>query len=325
MADSTALVLRSRWAAIGAAIAVALGAGGIGISQATSDAGDGPVAAFFPIEPCRLADTRPGTIGPSATEVFDGWGVVGDCDLPSGTSGLALNVTAVDATAQTNLRLFPAGSDVPETANLNPTPGAPPTPNAVNVTLNGTNGQFAVFNRFGSVAVVIDVMGYYDDHTHDHDHPHDHVHTHDDRYEVVPDRFVIPGSAFAPSDEGESYELSATLRSSAGFGCFVAPIVVPEGTTIASITAAVSVLNAGDNIVLEILRETYAEGADATTGGDLLGTVGSGPIAADDVVVHLTVDSITAPTVDNSTYVYAARVCLNAPGGQVVALPIDAA
>jgi hypothetical protein len=169
-------ISRSRWAAVGAAVAVSLGAGGIGISHATQDASDGPVSAFFPIEPCRLADTRPnpntvGTrtspLGPDETVTFAGWGITGNCSLPTGITGLSLNVTAVDATQQTNLRFFPQGAELPTSANLNPTPGAPPIPNSVQVGLNASNGQFSVFNRMGSVSVVIDVVGYYDDHTHD--------------------------------------------------------------------------------------------------------------------------------------------------------------
>jgi hypothetical protein len=156
---------RSRWAAIGAAIAVTLGAGGIGITHATSDSGDGPVSAFFPIEPCRLAENAAITADTSIT--LNGSGATGSCDLPAGITGLAANVTAVNATQQTNLRFYAQGDAIPETANLNPTPGAPPTPNAVNIPLNVANGQFQVYNRFGSVGVFIDILGYYDDHTHD--------------------------------------------------------------------------------------------------------------------------------------------------------------
>jgi hypothetical protein len=168
-------ISRSRWAAFGAAVAISLGAGGVGLTHATTSSGAKPV--FVPLEqPCRLASTRPAPdtvgprttgIGPEETYVLDGWGTEGSCDLPTGSAGLALNVTAVDATQQTNLRFFAEGTTVPDTANLNPTPGAPPTPNAVNVTLNDANGKFSVFNKFGRVAVVIDVMGYYDDHNHD--------------------------------------------------------------------------------------------------------------------------------------------------------------
>jgi hypothetical protein len=167
---------RTRWAAIGAAVAVSLGAGGIGISQATSDGGDGPVSAFFPIEPCRILDTRPNPntvgsrttpLGPDETYTIGGWGANGNCELPTGITGLAVNVTAVDATQQTNLRLFPKGDIRPTSANLNPAPDQPPTPNAANVALNTTDGEFSIYNRAGEVTVIIDVMGYYDDHTHD--------------------------------------------------------------------------------------------------------------------------------------------------------------
>ena len=158
------LTSRSRWAAVGAAVAVTLGAGGIGITHATTSSGEKPV--YVPIEPCRLADNRPAGIAADTAVTFDGWGTVGDCTLPAGTAGLALNVTAVGATQQTNLRFYPADAATPATANLNPTPGAPPTPNAVNVSLDAT-GKFKVYNKFGTVAVIIDVMGYYDDHNHD--------------------------------------------------------------------------------------------------------------------------------------------------------------
>ncbi len=165
---------RSRWAAIGAAIAVTLGAGGIGITHATTDSG--PMPIFKTLDaPCRLADTRPAPntvgprttgIGPAETYDLDGWGTVGDCTLPSDTASLELNVTAVGATQQTNLRFFPKGVALPTTANLNPSPGASPTPNSVTVGLNATDGQFSVYNAFGTVAVIIDVIGYYDDHIH---------------------------------------------------------------------------------------------------------------------------------------------------------------
>jgi hypothetical protein len=164
--------IRARWAALGAAVAVSLGAGGLGIVQATGPDG---ASAYVPINPCRLADTRPDTsvgphttpLGPDTAVTYDGWGdVPGDCDLPTGATGLQLNVTAVGATQLTNLRLYPTGTPLPATSNLNPAPGAAPTPNGVTVTLNG-DGQFDVFNRFGQVDVVIDVAGYYTDHDHD--------------------------------------------------------------------------------------------------------------------------------------------------------------
>jgi len=120
-----------------------------------------------------LADTRPDfQVGPRSTPIaadeaytLSGWGAVGECTLPNSTTALSLNVTAVDATLPTFLTLFPADSTRPNASHLNPTPGQPPTPNAVNVDLD-TSGEFSVFNRFGTVDVIIDVVGYYDDHVH---------------------------------------------------------------------------------------------------------------------------------------------------------------
>ena len=109
---------------------------------------------------------RSAPLGPNETYDLSGWGAVGDCTLPSDTAGLALNVTPVDPTAPTFLTLFPSGVPVPLASNLNPTPGQPPTPNAVNVDLNAA-GVFSVFNLAGNVHVAIDVVGIYDDHNHD--------------------------------------------------------------------------------------------------------------------------------------------------------------
>ena len=90
-------------------------------------------------------------------------------DLPVDATALVLNVTALGATSQTFLTFWPSG-DRPEAASLNPSPGAPPIPNAVTTQL-GDDGSFRVFNERGSVDVVIDVSGYYVDHNHDDRYP----------------------------------------------------------------------------------------------------------------------------------------------------------
>ncbi len=169
---SIAGLLRTRWAAFGAAVAVSLGGGGIGLVHATIDSGER--ALLVQIDPCRITDTREDSqvgprntpLGPDETHVVDAHGVNGNCSIPAEASGLSLNVTAVGATQSTNIRVFPAGGAVPTAANLNPAPGAAPAPNAVTTGLNNL-GQFSVFNRFGFVDIVIDVNGYYEDHNHD--------------------------------------------------------------------------------------------------------------------------------------------------------------
>jgi hypothetical protein len=122
---------------------------------------------FVPITPCRLIDTRPAPlrVGPTAafgaddTKTIAARGSNGDCTIPAIAIGLSLNVTAVGASQATFLTLWPGGTK-PTASSLNPTPGEPPTPNAVTTRLSSA-GAFNVFNRFGTVEVIIDINGYY--------------------------------------------------------------------------------------------------------------------------------------------------------------------
>jgi hypothetical protein len=163
---------RSRWAAIGAAVAVSLGAGGFGLANATVSSGEQPV--YIAISPCRLSDTRPAfpvntrltPYGPNETVTWTGTGAQGNCNVPAGVSALVLNVTALDATLPTYLQFAPGTTVTPGGASsLNPVPGEPPTPNAVTIPIDDA-GKFSIYNLQGTVNVIIDVVGYYDDHEH---------------------------------------------------------------------------------------------------------------------------------------------------------------
>ena len=167
-------LLRTRWAAVGAAVAVTLGGGGIGLVSATTPTG---ATTFVPITPCRVVDTRPdpalnvgpksSPLGPNETHPVLAIGNSGKCtDVPAAASGVSLNVTAVGASAATFLTIWAADADRPGASNLNPSPGSPPTPNAVTTGLSA-DGKFSIFNRFGNVDVIADINGYYVDHTHD--------------------------------------------------------------------------------------------------------------------------------------------------------------
>ena len=107
--------LRSRWAAIGAAIAVSLGAGGVALVSAAGSGGDGLV--FVPVMACRLVDTRVGigvpqaAVGEAQTIWFDVRGTVGECvDLPIDTEAVSLNLSAVNGSKRSYLTLFPDGT-----------------------------------------------------------------------------------------------------------------------------------------------------------------------------------------------------------------------
>jgi hypothetical protein len=123
-----------------------------------------------------VLDTRPAPdnignrdtpIGASETHTVSTQGSIGECaGIPAAATGVSLNVTAVDATAPTFLTIWPTGATRPTASNLNPTPGSPPTPNSVTTGLSA-GGAFDIFNRFGTVNVIVDINGYYTDHNHD--------------------------------------------------------------------------------------------------------------------------------------------------------------
>jgi hypothetical protein len=236
-------MLRTRWAAIGAAIAVTIGAGGIGISYATSPAG---AVAYVPITPCRLADTRPApdTVGPRNTPIVAGsnltvlaHGENGNCKaatgnaIPATATGLQLNVTGIGATSPTFVTVWATGAAQPVTSNLNLVPGAAPTPNAVTTGLSG-DGRFDIANGIGSVNVIVDVVGYYTDHNHD-----DRYYTKaevDARFAQTVDLQIGVGDFAADADTANW--TNGCIRQDAAPNEVRAGVHVPRGATITSIT-----------------------------------------------------------------------------------------
>ena len=166
-------VSRARWAALGAAVAVSLGVGGVAVTNAIVSSGER--TAFIPITPCRLFDLRPAPsqvgprsapLGPHEVYTVQVTGINGNCNLPADASAVAMNVTTVNGTGASYLTVWPADVAQPLASNLNWVPGSPPTPNKVDVRLSAT-GAISLYNDVGSVAVLADVVGYYVDHNHD--------------------------------------------------------------------------------------------------------------------------------------------------------------
>src|SRR3954462_11954204 len=113
---------RTRWSAIGAAVAVTVG-GGLALpsARATNTTGGGAGVVFVPITPCRLFDTRPAPanvgsrttpLGAGDTHTQSVTGTNGNCTIPAGVSAVAMNVTTVNATATSFLTIWPA--DAPQ-------------------------------------------------------------------------------------------------------------------------------------------------------------------------------------------------------------------
>ncbi len=159
--------MRTRWAAIGAAVAVTLGGGATWAAHA---AGSGVASSLVNIVPCRLMDTRAGedNIGPRSTPIGADESYVtpvrgsnGNCVVPQTAIGVVMNVTAVNPTAGSFLSIYPADAAKPLVSSLNYAPGKGPTPNAVTVGLSA-DGRVSFYNAFGSVDLIADVVGYYE-------------------------------------------------------------------------------------------------------------------------------------------------------------------
>lgn len=158
-------VTRKRWAAIGAAVAVALGGGTLTYVAAT---GGATASSFVPIAPCRLLDTRATSpVGPRSTPIHNAesltvqvTGSNGSCVIPSSATAIVINVTAVAPTAAGYITLFPADVALPNASNLNFTANQNPTPNLVTVSLSA-GGAIKIFNAAGDVNVLGDIAGYY--------------------------------------------------------------------------------------------------------------------------------------------------------------------
>ncbi len=162
---------RARWSAIGAAVAVSIGAGGL-ITFAS--AAGGTASTFTPITPCRLLDTRvdgPATgetlprstpLGQGETLTVTARGNFGKCVALSATAtGAVLNVTTVNPSAGSFLTVWPADKDRPLASSLNWVPGQGATPNQVTTGLD-SSGKLSLFNNAGTVDVIVDVVGVYE-------------------------------------------------------------------------------------------------------------------------------------------------------------------
>ncbi|MGZ4679460.1 MAG: DUF1501 domain-containing protein, partial [Ilumatobacteraceae bacterium] len=117
---------------------------------------------FVSMNPLRIFDTRDGT-GGRHTPLLGGesWSftIRGQYGVPSDAVAVALNLTAVDATARAYVTAWPGGQQQPMTSNLNPVPGMA-VPNLAIIRL-GSAGDVNFFTNAGSVNLLADVVGYF--------------------------------------------------------------------------------------------------------------------------------------------------------------------
>jgi phosphodiesterase/alkaline phosphatase D-like protein len=119
--------------------------------------------AFFPVAPCRIADTRnaSGPLGGPflAAGSSRGFPVLSsNCSIPSTAQAYSLNVTAVPHAALSSLTVWATGQTQPSVETLN-APTGTEVANAA-IVAAGTSGQVSVFTSDDS-DVLLDINGYF--------------------------------------------------------------------------------------------------------------------------------------------------------------------
>lgn len=128
---------------------------------------DGPLR-FFPLTPCRIADTRfaPNTPAFSPHEIRN-FTIQGACGIPANAKAVVLNATILNPTTDGYITLFPSNVAKPVAANLVYRAGEPALGNGAIVPLAPTTPDLKVY-VFLSAAVpgaqanlILDTTGYF--------------------------------------------------------------------------------------------------------------------------------------------------------------------
>jgi hypothetical protein len=167
-------VWRSRWAAVGAAVAVTLGAGGL----AMVNAADSAPSSFVAITPARILDTRTdvGLAGPFTSGVAQLLQVTGSVPtqppenapavtktvVPTNATAVMLNLTILKPTTLGFISIRPGdATGIPATSNNNfSADGEKVKANAVTVQLPA-NGKINIFVEGTIGEALVDVVGYF--------------------------------------------------------------------------------------------------------------------------------------------------------------------
>jgi len=164
-------LIRSRWAAIGAAVAVTLGGGGLIGVQAAGSGSDSSMLQT--VDPTRILDTRGSDKVSGETYVlqvtgdvttYTGDGTVTAEVVPSSASAVGINLTVTEGVRNQGygfVTAFPcsaASDEVPSTSTLNFVEGTD-VANSTTVPL-GPTGKICL-NVYGSAHLIVDVSSYF--------------------------------------------------------------------------------------------------------------------------------------------------------------------
>ena len=220
---------RTRWVALGAVIALAVGAWGMPVALAAVTSGDKPV--FVDVSPQRIADTQfdIGITNPFSSGTPKVLQVTGDVPVapsgtatvvPDGATGVVLNVTAVNPSRGGFVSVRPGNpGGAPTTSNLNVVTGVT-VPNQVTIGLptgGGSPGRIQIWYQAsggpGSTDVLVDVVGYFDDHRHD-----DRYYTEAQTRGLIFDQRTLVGTL--NGDDGSKLDSGAYTSSQFGTGAY---------------------------------------------------------------------------------------------------------
>ena len=131
------------------------------VLRAFARAAGAGVSPTVPLPATRVADTRyslnltgPFSAGQTRTiQIADFWPAP---VVPGNAIAVVVNVTAVNATATTFLRVGPTTAN--DTSTVNVQPGAAASNHSI-VALN-SNGDIQIYNYAGTVDVIVDLEGY---------------------------------------------------------------------------------------------------------------------------------------------------------------------
>ena len=113
-----------------------------------------------PLTPARLLDTRDGTggtngpVGKASTVEL---AVHGQAGVPTDAKAAIVNITALNASRQSFVTVWPGAASKPATSTLNPQPGRVIS-NEIVVPI-GDNGRINLYNHNGQVDLLVDLVG----------------------------------------------------------------------------------------------------------------------------------------------------------------------
>jgi hypothetical protein len=129
-----------------------------------------PPRAFIGLPPCRLLDTRPGTVfpldgdGAYAANEARNYTLWGACGIPTGADAVSLNISVTNTQANPFgfIKAWPQGGAEPTVSTLNWTAAGQTLANAAIVPLSGAGG-ISVRSGNAGTDLIIDVNGYFSD------------------------------------------------------------------------------------------------------------------------------------------------------------------